>query len=180
MAGNEKQKMENFVLDVDGVLAATPLFYTAEGKAMKMFGPDDHDALNLIRDRMRIVFITGDKRGFPISKRRIVDEMGFELQLVSTHERAEWISRNMDQKRTIYMGDGIFDIPVFKEVAYSICPADGFYRTREAADFVTRSKGGDRSVAEAVLHILEKFFGETEIKPNTKYGVWKKHEEKEK
>lgn len=169
-------EIENFVLDVDGVLAATPLFYTAEGKAMKVFGPDDHDALNLLRDRMRIVFITGDKRGFPISKRRIVDEMGFELFQVSTHERAEWISKNMDPKKTIYMGDGIFDIPVFNAVSYSICPADGFYKTREAANFVTKTKGGDRAVAEACLHILHKFFGETEIRPNMKYGVWKKQE----
>lgn len=167
-------QIENFVLDVDGVLARSVLLYTAEGKAMKAFGPDDHDALNLLRDLLRVVFITGDKRGFAISKKRVVDEMKFELFLVSTHERAEWIAKNMDVKKTVYMGDGIFDIPVFKEVAYSICPADGFYRTREAANFVTQSKGGDRAVAEACLHILEKFFGETEIKPNTKYGIWKK------
>ena len=174
------QRIENFVLDVDGVLAASPLFYTSEGKAMKVFGPDDHDALNLLRDRMRIVFITGDKRGFSISKRRIVDEMGFELFLVSTHERAKWIADNMDSKNTIYMGDGIFDLPVFKEVVYSICPSDGFYLTREAANFVTKTKGGDRAVAEACVHILHKFFDENEIKPNTKYGVWKKHTDEKK
>ncbi len=167
-------EMENFVLDVDGVLARSTLLYTAEGKAMKAFGPDDHDALNLLRDRMRVVFITGDKRGYKISEKRIVDEMKFELFLVSTHERAEWIAKNMDPKKTIYMGDGIFDIPVFEGVAYSICPSDGFFRTRQKADFVTQSKGGDRAVAEAVLHILEKFFGEKEIRPNTKYGIWKK------
>lgn len=171
------QEIKNFVLDVDGVLARSTLLYTAEGKAMKAFGPDDHDALNLLRDRMRIVFITGDKRGFPISEKRIVDEMKFELFLVSTHERAEWIAKNMEPKKTIYMGDGIFDIPVFEEVAYSISPADGFYRTRAKADFVTHSKGGDRAVAEACLHILEKFFGETDIKPNMKYGVWKKEKQ---
>ena len=167
-------QIESFVLDVDGVLARSILLYTAEGKAMKAFGPDDHDALNLLRDKLRIVFITGDKRGYPISEKRIVDEMKFELFLVSTHERAGWIAANMDPKKTIYMGDGIFDIPVFKEVAYSICPADGFFRTREKADFVTHSRGGDRAVAEACIHILEKFFNETEIKPNTKYGIWKK------
>ena len=166
--------MKNFVLDVDGVLAASPLFYTAEGKSMKVFGPDDHDALNLLRDRMKIVFITGDKRGFPISKRRVVDEMGFELHMVSTHERVHWIGEHMSFPETIYMGDGIFDAPVFEKVGYSIAPSDAFYMTRQKANFVTNCAGGNRAVAEACMHILEKFFDEKEITPNTKYGVWKK------
>ena len=123
---------------------------------------------------MRVVFITGDKRGFPISKRRVVDEMGFELHLVSTHERISWIVQNMDPRETIYMGDGIFDVPVFEAVGYSICPSDAFLHTRKQASFVTEHAGGNRAVAEACLHILSKFFGEKEIKPNTNYGIWKK------
>ena len=166
--------MEYFVLDVDGVIARSMLLYDANGKAMKVFGPDDHDALNLLRDRLKIMFITGDKRGFPISKRRIVDEMGFELFLVSTFERAKWFGEHTDLSKTIYMGDGIFDAEVFGHVAYSICPSDGFYLARKKADFVTRSEGGNRAVAEACVHILSKFFGEKKIRPNTRYGIWKK------
>lgn len=166
--------IENFVLDVDGVLTRSMLLYTQEGKTMKVFGPDDHDALNLLRDKLKIIFVTGDKRGFAISKKRIVDEMGYELHLVSTFERIHWIKERMDPKKTIFMGDGIFDTFVFHEVAYSICPSDGFYKTREKANFVTKAAGGDRAVAEACVHILEKFFGIKEIEPNTRYGIWKK------
>ena len=167
-------KMKYFVLDVDGVLARSALLYTSEGKAMKVFGPDDHDALNLLRDKLHIMFITGDTRGFPISQRRIVEEMKFELFLVSTYERAKWFSKHTEPKQTIYMGDGIFDPPVFGHVGYSIAPADAFYLAREKADHVTQSNGGDRAVAETCLHILEKFFGQKDIVPNDQYGVWKK------
>ncbi len=167
-------KIEYFVLDVDGVLATTHLLYTAKGKEMKVFGPDDHDALDMLRNKLKIMFITGDKRGFPISKKRIVDDMGFELFLVSTHERAKWFQEHTDPAKTIFMGDGIFDAPVFDIVAYSICPYDGFYKTKEKADFVTKSSAGKRAVAEACVHILEKFFDEKEIKPNTNVGLWKK------
>lgn len=166
-------EIENFVLDVDGVLCRSMLLYTPEGKAMKVFGPDDHDALNLLRDRLNITFISGDKRGFPISRRRIVDEMKFDFELVSTFERVQWMAGHMDLGKTVYMGDGIFDVPVFEKVAYSICPQDGFYLTKEKADFVTKSEGGNRAVAEACVHILGKFFGVKEITPNTNYGVWK-------
>ena len=37
--------MKNFILDVDGVMTTGQFFYTAGGKVMKVFGPDDSDAL---------------------------------------------------------------------------------------------------------------------------------------
>lgn len=166
-------KAKYFVLDVDGVLTRSMLLYTAEGKLMKVFGPDDHDALNILRDKLKIKFITGDKRGFEISKRRIVDEMGFELYLVSTYERAKWFIENTEPENTIYMADGIFDGAVFNSIGYSICPSDGFYQTRMKANFVTNCEGGNRAVAEACVHILEVFFQVNELQPNTKIGIWK-------
>ena len=56
------------------------------------------------------------------------------------------------------MGDGIFDHYVMKEVGYSIAPANADTLAKEEADYVTTRSGGDRAVAEACLHLLEKFF----------------------
>jgi len=150
--------IKNFILDVDGVLTDGSFLYTVEGKRMKKFGPDDHDALLLLKPHLHICMVTGDKRGFPISQKRIEEDMKFPIHLVSTFERAQWIKERFDPKETIYMGDGIFDVGVFNEVAYSIAPANAFYKTKEKAHFVTQSRGGDSAVAEAVLHIFEKFF----------------------
>ena len=55
------------------------------------------------------------------------------------------------------MGDGIFDHYVFEKVGYSIAPANADKNARESANYVTERLGGDRAVAEACLHILEKF-----------------------
>jgi 3-deoxy-D-manno-octulosonate 8-phosphate phosphatase (KDO 8-P phosphatase) len=173
-------KFKNFVLDVDGVLARSEIFYNAEGKFVKVFGPDDHDALNLLRDKMRVEFMTSDKRGFPIAKKRVVDDMHFPLHLVSNYTRLSWIEKEFGLEGTIYMGDGIFDAEIFQKVGYSICPADGFFLTRQSADFVTNAAGGNRAVAEACIHILNKFFNEFQIVPNTNYGIWKQGGENEK
>ena len=54
--------------------------------------------------------------------KRIVDDMGYQLDLVSTVKRAKWIKEIHDPKKVIYMGDGIFDHYVMKEVGYSIAP----------------------------------------------------------
>jgi len=147
-----------FILDTDGVITTGQFFYTAEGKAMKVFGPDDNDALSLLKPYLETRFITGDKKGYPISKKRISDDMKFQLDLVSTIHRVEWIKERYNLAEVIYMGDGIFDHYVMQRVGYSIAPANADKLTASQANYVTKRSGGDRAVAEACLHILEEFF----------------------
>ncbi|MFZ2412259.1 MAG: HAD hydrolase family protein [Candidatus Methanoperedens sp.] len=147
-----------FVLDVDGVMTTGHFFYTENGKTMKIFGPDDNDALSLLKQHMEIIFVTGDKKGFNISRKRIVDDMKYPLELVSTIKRVNWLSERYPLDEVIYMGDGIFDHYVFKEVGYSIATSNADENAKQHADYVTKRSGGNRAVAEACLHILEKFF----------------------
>lgn len=147
-----------FVIDVDGVLTTGQFLYTADGKAMKIFGPDDNDALSLIRPYLEIRFVTGDRKGFAITSKRIVDDMKYPLDLVSTIRRVEWIKERYPLESVIYMGDGIFDHYVMKKVGYAIATANADQLAKKSAHYVTERSGGDRAVAEACLHILEKFF----------------------
>ena len=147
-----------FILDTDGVITTGQFFYTAEGKAMKVFGPDDNDALSLLKPYLETRFVTGDKKGYPISKKRISDDMKFQLDLVSTIHRVEWIKERYNLAEVIYMGDCIFDHYVMQRVGYSIAPANADKLTASQANYVTKRSGGDRAVAEACLHILKEFF----------------------
>ena len=147
-----------FILDVDGVLTTGHFIYTSEGKKMKIFGPDDNDAISLLKEFIDIRFISGDKKGFSISKKRIVDDMGLQLDLVSTIDRVDWICERYQPENVIYMGDGIFDHYVMQKVAYSIAPYSADENALKFANYVTKRKGGERAVAEACLHIMSKFF----------------------
>ena len=160
-----------FILDTDGVITTGQFFYTAEGKAMKVFGPDDNDALSLLKPYLETRFVTGDKKGYPISKKRISDDMKFKLDLVSTIHRVEWIKERYNLAEVIYMGDGIFDHYVMQRVGYSIAPANADKLTASQANYVTKRSGGDRAVAEACLHILEEFFEpyDPEAIPNSSF-----------
>ena len=154
----KKKKFKVFILDVDGVMTTGQFIYTKNGKIAKIFGPDDHDALSLIKEFVEVRFVTGDKKGFEISKRRIVKDMKFRLDLVSTVKRVDWIERNYKLEETIYMGDGIMDIPVMKKVGYSISPFNGNDLTKKSSKYITKRSGGDRAVAEACIHLMNKFF----------------------
>lgn len=178
----KKKVIKNFILDVDGVFTDGKFYYTTEGKVMKQYGPEDNDALALLKDKLHIHTVSGDKRGFPITHKRIAEDMKIPLDMVSTFDRIAWIRERFDPEETIYMGDGIFDPLVFKEVAYSIAPANAFYKTKEQADFVTQARGGEGAVAEACLHILEKFFDAPfdvhALDFGEGVGVWKKEKNK--
>jgi 3-deoxy-D-manno-octulosonate 8-phosphate phosphatase (KDO 8-P phosphatase) len=154
----DHKNLKVFILDVDGVMTTGQFFYSVEGKVMKVFGPDDNDGLSLLKPYLHVRFVTGDKKGFPISKKRIVDDMGLELDLVSTIRRVDWIAERYPLESVIYMGDGIFDHYVMSKVGYSISPANADKNAKAYASFITERSGGDRAVAEASLHILEKFF----------------------
>ncbi len=155
-------KPTDFILDLDGVFTDGKFYYNNDGKFMKVFGADEQDCLLALSSLMKITVVTADSKGFDISKKRIQEDMGFQIALVPAKERASWISERHDKNRTIYMGDGVMDFLVFEAVLYSIAPANALDVTKKKADHVTRNSGGDRAVAEACIHILEKFFNQDE------------------
>jgi 3-deoxy-D-manno-octulosonate 8-phosphate phosphatase (KDO 8-P phosphatase) len=147
-----------FLLDVDGVMTSGKFTYSQKGKIYKEFGPDDADALNVLRRYLKIQFITSDHKGFKISKKRISNDMGFDLNLVPTFKRLAWVKKRFNLKQTIFMGDGIFDYLLMKETFFSICPNNSSSICKKYAKYQTKSKGGNRAVAEACLFILKKYF----------------------
>jgi len=149
---------ENFVLDLDGVFTDGKFYYNQDGKYIKAFGADDHDCLNVLKKYMNIHVVTADSKGFKIAKKRIQEDMNIDIELVSAAERVFWLAEKYDLQKTIYMGDGVLDYLVFKNVFYSIAPANALSTTKKRANFITENSGGNRAVAEACLHILKKFF----------------------
>lgn len=149
-----------FLLDVDGVLNTGQFLYSEEGKVYKVFGPHDNDGLKLLKDKVKVKFLTADKRGFPITKKRIVDDMGYELFLSSEHERIDYIKANFNLDELIYMGDGYYDAAILRMCKFGIVPASARKEAKEAADYVTESNAGEGAVLDASLEILRRFFND--------------------
>ena len=96
---SKKFTPKTFILDVDGVLNTGQFLYSKTGKVMKIFGPDDNDALSLLKPYLKIVFVSGDRKGFSITKRRVVHDMKYDLHLVSTIKRIDWIKKNFSPEK---------------------------------------------------------------------------------
>lgn len=147
-----------FLLDVDGVMTSGQFLYSQDGKEYKVFGPHDNDGLKLIKEKVTIKFITADKRGYPITEKRIVDDMGFELELVSEQDRFGYIKENYGFQHLIYMGDGYHDAKILKASMFGIAPKNARIEAKDSADFVTESHSGEGAVLDACLEIAKRYF----------------------
>ncbi len=143
-----------FILDVDGVLTDGKFIYSCEGKMFKIFGAHDADGLKMLKDKVNILFITADKRGFQISKKR-VDDMGYPLILLSEDDRTLYIEKKYGFKNVIYMGDGIFDAPILDKCLLGIAPYNARKEAKIKADIITESLGGDGAVCDACFEVLQ-------------------------
>ena len=142
---------EYFILDVDGVMTDGKQYYTADGKIMKVFGPHDSDGLKQIRNKIQIKFISADHRGFDISKRRIVDDLGYILELVSEENRRLYVEQH-GFNRVIFMGDGIYDADVMR-YCYGIAPKSARPECKFNAKHITKTIAANGAVYDACMHV---------------------------
>jgi 3-deoxy-D-manno-octulosonate 8-phosphate phosphatase (KDO 8-P phosphatase) len=148
-----------FILDVDGVVTDSKMYYTKEGKQMKAFGCDDFDLLRELSKHISVHFITADKKGFSITQKRIEEEMGFELDLVSHDavERWNWMKEKYPNKKIIFFGDGYADDYALRNCYLGITTKDALQHTKQSAYIVIERSGGDRAAAEACIYLMDQF-----------------------
>ncbi len=146
----------NLVIDVDGVMTTGQFLYSADGKSHKIFGPHDADGLKLVKDYFNIFFITADKRGYPISEKRIND-IGFSVELVDEKDRYSYIKEKFGFENTIFIGDGIYDVPIIQNCLFGVVPANARVEAKRFAKFITPSASGEGAVCDACLEIKKRF-----------------------
>ena len=153
----KKNKPKYLVFDVDGVMTTGHQIYSKNGKTYKIFGAHDHDGIKILKKSIKIIFITADKIGLDISKKRIVSDMGQKLFLVSELSRFNFIGK-FGFENVIYMGDGIHDAKIIKKCLFGICPNNARKEAKDVADYITPSNSAEGAVLDACLKIGKKFF----------------------
>lgn len=146
------------ISDVDGCLTDGRYIYTADGKVAKVFGPHDNDGVKLLKaNDIDVVFISADKRGFPITKKRIED-MKCPIFNVSEAERVDWVRDYIKENNyqfSVFFGDGINDVPVKDVVTYFVCPANARIEAKFAAVHVTESIGGQGAFLDLAQWVIK-------------------------
>ncbi|HVB35120.1 MAG TPA: HAD hydrolase family protein [Patescibacteria group bacterium] len=155
------RRVRLLLVDVDGVLTDARIYLLSmpDGTAleMKVFHSHDGAALKLARVMgLRTGLITGRDSAATTRRAR---EMGMEFV---SQKRAKKLPAYQEILRqaclsdaeVAYMGDDLPDLPVLGRVGLAIAPGNATPEVKRAAHYVTRRRGGEGAVREAVEAIL--------------------------
>lgn len=145
------------VLDVDGVLTDTTLWY--DGTEWRRFYSvrDGVGIKRLIEAGYKLAVITGSK----------AEDVRARVKLLGIHYLYEGAQDKVPsflelQKESgikpdemAYVGDDIFDIPMIQEVAFGVTVPEAVDEVIEVADYVTKRLGGKGAVREVCDYIYK-------------------------
>jgi len=148
-------KYDYLIADVDGVLTDGGHFYTRKGKIMKKFGSNDKDALKIILEKFveKIIFVSSDKKGFQITKKRIASELGYKIVLIDPDKGRKSFLECLNGSK-VYVGDGIYDASIFSLADLSIALADSTPQAKDKANYTLETSAG-KNVFPHLLSLLE-------------------------
>jgi YrbI family 3-deoxy-D-manno-octulosonate 8-phosphate phosphatase len=151
-------KIKLIFLDVDGVMTDGRIVVDARGEEIKSFNVKDGHGLKMaMSNGVEIVLVSGRKS--PVLEHRAKD-LGIEEVYQGIDDKKALCKQLMGKKRlkkeeVCSMGDDLPDLAMFMESGLRIAVADAVNEVRGAADFITRSKGGNGAVREACEWILK-------------------------
>lgn len=153
---NYKNLKKIALIDCDGIITTGESFYTSEGKLLKSYGCYDKEMMKILgRVGWEFEFVSDDKNGFSITKKRI-DDLGYELHKASPEERLKIIS---DYKRIIkydvvvFIGDSISDIPSLIKADFSGTCNNAPGYVKPFCDYTSNLNGGAGALADILLHL---------------------------
>jgi len=155
--GARPARIKLLVLDVDGVLTDGGLYYGPSGEEVKRFHV--HDGLAIVAARraaLGIAVISGR------TSAAVAQRMG-ELGISEVHQGVErkvtvldaLLARlGLDARDAAAMGDDLSDLPLMRRVGLGLAPSNAAPEVRRAAHWVSRHRGGDGAVREAIELLL--------------------------
>ena len=149
------------LMDVDGTLSrGVSLLSQADGTALELKLFDPHDGLGLALARLagiRTGLITGrESTALSVRAREVGMEFVYQKQPLKLPPYEEILSRaGVDDRAVAYVGDDLPDLPVMKRAGLAVAVGNAVPEVKRAAHFVTRARGGEGAVREAVELILK-------------------------
>lgn len=158
--------MKSLVIsEVDGCLTTGKFFYTKDGKIMKEFGIGDNEGIQLLKENeIEVKFISSDKIGFEINRKRILD-MNCEIEFIPKKDILDFLIKTSEQFKQIYfLGNSLGDVlavkhfnMLFKNKIIFITPLNGRQECKEYAEYITENKGGEGAFLDMSEWIVKNY-----------------------
>lgn len=155
---SKARKIKLLLTDCDGVLTDGGVYYGEQGEVLKKFNIRDGMGVERLRKLADIQtgIITGETSPSVMKRAEklqitelhlgIKDKLSVLMQIM--------VNRNLMSENIAYIGDDVNDIEIMGKVGLTACPADAISFTKDVADYVCESKGGEgcfREFAELII-----------------------------
>ncbi|MFH1197891.1 MAG: HAD family hydrolase [bacterium] len=151
-------KIKLILVDVDGVLTDTGVYYSAEGEALKRFSIRDGMGVERLRNLADVEcgIISGENS--EIVKRR-AEKLNIEEIHLGVKYKADVFEeilqrKNLTSGEVAYIGDDTNDLEIMLAAGLTACPSDATKFAKDAADVVVKNPGGNgafRDFAEIII-----------------------------
>lgn len=151
------EKLKYFILDVDGTLTDSGIYYDDHGNELKRFSTRDGESIKLARSvGIKIIVITGRKSG---ATERRVNELKIDFCEQGILNKYDYLSEfltcnNINKDMVGYIGDDINDLKAMSLVGFVGCPADSCREVKDIANYISTKKGGEGAVRDVIEHVL--------------------------
>ncbi len=151
--------------DCDGCLTDGGMYYSEKGDELKRFTTRDGVGFSLLRSRGILTgILTGET--VELNSRR-AGKLKLDILRGGCTDKARDIldicrERGISPEDVIYVGDDLNDIEALQLAGLGCAPADAVRSAREAADYVTRARGGRGVIREIADLVLGAYAEDTE------------------
>lgn len=152
------KKIKLIAMDVDGVLTDGKIILGEKGEEYKNFFAQDGMGISLALEAgLDIVWVSGRES-------KVVEARARQLKVKEVYQgiedKSKFLSRivkehNLSLGQVAYIGDDLNDIPALQRVGLAIAVANAVKEVKKEADFITKRKGGEGAVREAITLILK-------------------------
>ncbi len=161
--GRQKQAKLNtikmLVLDVDGVLTDGTIVVDERGKESKFFNVlDGHGIKMWKRAGLMAAFLSGRVSG---ATKQQAEELDVDFCLEGRRDKLKGLREllrlsGVSLEQIAYVGDDLPDLPVVRCAGFGVAVDGAADEVKDAADYVTKRKGGQGAVREIIEYILKK------------------------
>lgn len=170
---SKEAAIQYWVIDVDGTLTDSTIYYDDKGNELKKFSVKD--AAGMFASQacgMKLIILTGRKCE---ATRRRMEELKVDYLFQGVKNKhdflKEFFEKEQVQKEAIgYIGDDLNDWLSMQLAGYVACPKDACDEVKKIADFVSDFNGGYGAVRDILTNVL-KVRGEWETALEKIFGL---------
>lgn len=151
------RKIRILVIDVDGTMTDSGIYYDDSGNELKKFSTRDAAGFFAAHELgIKTMIVTG--RECEATARRM-KELKVDYLCQNIKDKVgyinEFMKKNHYQRNEIgYIGDDLNDLAAMRLVGFVACPADSCQEVIEMADYISGFNGGCGVVRDVIEHIL--------------------------